>query len=70
MSDISHGLYRKYNVERTDGSSVFGGKHEKCFYFVLDVTHDIHSLPALKAYADSCRDQFPELAMDIDGLLS
>lgn len=59
------GLYRKYDVHRTDGSDAPGGKHEQCCYFVLDLTHDKHALPALKAYAKSCSDEFPRLAADL-----
>lgn len=49
------GIYRKYELRRTDGSSEPGGKHEKCSYFVLDITHDPHAIPALEAYAQACR---------------
>ena len=35
-ADKNKGLYQKYRVERTDGSSAPGCKHEKCRYFVLD----------------------------------
>lgn len=61
------GVEPRYHVTRNDGRSVFGAKHYGCQYFVLDVTHaDDHTRAALKAYADSCRDQFPELAADLD----
>jgi len=53
MNDAERGLYRKYKVERNDGSSGPGGKHEKCEYFILDLEHDKHAKAALKAYADS-----------------
>lgn len=59
------GLYGKYHVERTDGQSASGAKHDGCQYFVLDVTHDPHALEALKAYADSCEKQYPSLAQDL-----
>ena len=67
--DYNRGLYRKFEVKRTDGSSEPGKKHAHCRYFVLDVDHDQFSEPALKAYADACREKFPKLAEDIDGLL-
>ena len=67
--DYNRGLYRKFNVERTDGKSEPGKKHANCRYFVLDVDHDQFSEPALKAYADACREKFPNLAQDIDRLL-
>lgn len=59
------GLYQKFNVSRTDGSSGHGGKHEGCDYFVLDLSHDPHAYKALKAYIESCRREFPALADDL-----
>lgn len=59
------GLYRKFNVTRTDGSSAPGGKHEDCEYFVLDMTHDPFALPALTAYASACAVKYPPLAADL-----
>lgn len=56
MSDEKRGLYRKYDVKRTDGSSGPGGKHEHCAYFVLDLEHDPFAIPALRAYAEAARD--------------
>lgn len=53
--DIRPGLYRKFNIERTDGSSRPGEKHADCRYFVLDLNHDQHSISALVAYAKSIR---------------
>lgn len=63
------GLYRKFDVRRTDGSSEPGGKHEDCCYFVLDLTHDKHAIPALRAYAKACREEYPNLAADLDSLV-
>lgn len=68
--DANRGLYGKYRVERVDGSSGPGGKHEGCDYFVLDLTHDHHAKAALKAYADSCRADYPLLAADLDDALA
>lgn len=66
MGDKARGLYNKFRVERTDGSSAKGGKHEGCEYFVLDMDHDRHAIPALLAYAKSCgKDGYRELAVDI-----
>lgn len=65
MDDAQKGLYRKYEVRRTNGSSEAGGKHEHCRYFVLDLDHDAHAAPALRAYADSCEAGFPALAADL-----
>lgn len=53
MSDKNLGLFQKFVVERTDGRSKPGEKHDGCQYFVLDVTHDPHAIPALLAYAES-----------------
>lgn len=65
MSDRTRGMYRKFDVRRTDGSSEFGGKHQGCDYFVLDCHHDKFSIAAMMAYADACRSEFPQLADDI-----
>lgn len=64
--DPTRGLYGKFHVQRTDGQSAPGEKHDSCDYFVLDITHDPFALPALKAYADACRAEFPALATDLD----
>lgn len=55
-----NGLHRKYyGLRRTrDDSEVEG------WYFVLR-EDDRHSDAALAAYADSCADEFPELAADL-----
>lgn len=63
--DSKRGLYAKYRVERTDGSSATGRKHEHCDYFVLDLVHDAHARAAINAYADSCHEQYPALAADL-----
>jgi hypothetical protein len=62
-ADEGRGLYRKYDVKRLGGTS---GKHDGCEYFVLDLNHDGHAMTALRAYADSCRAEFPDLACDLD----
>jgi len=63
--DHARGLYEKFRVERRDGSSGPGGKHERCEYYVLDLVHDKHALPALIAYAACCEEEFPKLAEDL-----
>ena len=68
--DTTRGLYQKYIVKRADGSHREGQKHEHCKYFVLDLTHDKFSIPALKAYADSCKDEYPELAKDLQKIIN
>ncbi len=67
--DKPQGLYRKFAVTRTDGSSGPGGKHEHCSYFVLDLDHDRHAPAAIRAYAESCRADYPVLARDLDSLV-
>jgi hypothetical protein len=65
MGDVNRGLYEKYRVERTDGRSAPGEKHDGCRYFVLDVDHDRHAIPALLAYAESCKGEYPLLSRDV-----
>jgi hypothetical protein len=65
MNATPKGLYQKFNVTRNDGRSSPGEKHDGCDYFVLDLSHDKHAVPALAAYAQSCVDEFPELAADL-----
>ncbi len=60
--DEENGVYRKFTVQRTDGSL----KHQDCCYFVLDLNHDQFAQPALAAYAKACRDTHPKLADDIE----
>jgi hypothetical protein len=69
MSDNKRGLYRKFEVKRTDGSSEPGGKHDDCAYFVLDLEHDEFALAALKAYARAAKKQYPALAKDIADII-
>jgi hypothetical protein len=45
--DAKRGLYGKFRVTRSDGSSGAGGRHERCKYFVLDLTHDQFAKAAL-----------------------
>lgn len=65
MGDKTRGIYNKFDVRRTDGKSGFGEKHYGCEYFVLDLTHDKHAEEALRAYAESCAEEYPMLASDI-----
>ncbi len=64
------GLYAKFRVDRTDGQSEPGQKHHECEYFVLDLTHDPHAPAAIRAYAESCRADYPLLAADLDQKLA
>lgn len=70
-NDKDRGLYGKFSrIERADGQSAPGGKHHNCQYFVLDLTHDQHAIPAILAYADSCEaDGFAALAADLRALV-
>lgn len=61
----TRGLYEKFRVERTDGKSAPGEKHDGCQYFVLDIGCDPHSIPALMAYAESCKGDYPQLAREL-----
>ena len=66
MGDKTRGLFKKFNVTRTDGQSAPGHKHFGCDYFVLDLTHDEFATDALKTYARKCRRKYPLLAADLD----
>lgn len=68
--DKNRGLYNKFIVERTDGSSEPGGKHHGCEYFVLDLDHDKFAVPALLAYASACGAEYPALATDLRNKVS
>ena len=69
MSEIDKkttGLYKKFEVKRTDGTDARGMKHDGCEYFVLDLSHDIYAAPALRAYARACAEKYPALARDLN----
>lgn len=68
--DRNLGLYNKFVVSRTDREDGEGRRHYNCEYFVLDVDHDPHAKAAIKAYAESCRKDFPLLAQDLDSMLT
>ena len=55
------GLYRKYKIEKADGSPI----DENAAYFILRYDKDIFAMIALKAYADAVRFANPQLANDI-----
>jgi len=52
----------KYDVRRKNDPE---GKHNDCWFFVLDIRHDPHAVKALQAYAESCGDEFPQLRWDL-----
>ena len=62
MNDQERGLYKKYWVERINDKD---GKHKHCMFFVLDLDHDPHAIPALRAYIESCELYYPKLAADL-----
>jgi hypothetical protein len=62
MSDKELGVYDKYVVARKGDES---GKHDDCFYFVLDTTHDRFAKYALMMYAIACREEYPRLSCDL-----
>lgn len=64
--DQQRGIYGKYRVERIGGTP---GKHDECWYYVLDLKHDKCALPALRAYVEACREEFPRLASDLTAIL-
>lgn len=60
------GVFRKFAVTRTDGGSAPGRKHAGCEYFVLDLVHDPHAIPAVRAYTVSAKmDGYHQLAWDL-----
>jgi hypothetical protein len=59
------GLFHKFDVRRTDGSDVPGGKHHGCRYFVIDLDHDLNAGPTMRAYARACSNKHPQLAADL-----
>ena len=71
MGDKTRGLYGKFRVERTDGTSAPGERHHGCEYFVLDLTHDEHAFPALKGYVQSLKKtgEYPLLQADLEKLI-
>ncbi len=70
MPDSERGLYKKFEVTRTDGSSAPGEKHEGCDYFVLDIDHDPFALTALIAYAKAVKLAYPLLAADLEARIA
>lgn len=65
MGNKSQGLYHKFIVTRMDGRSDLGKKHRDCEYLVLDLDHDPHAIAAMRAYADSCCEEYPDLSIDL-----
>jgi hypothetical protein len=68
MGDKNRGIYEKYKVERTDGKSAPGQKHENCRYFVIDLDHDKYAYQAIRAYAIACNSEYPKLSKDLEDI--
>lgn len=66
-TDKFRGIYGKYRVERNEDPT---GKHKSCFYFVLDIEHDKFAVTALSAYAQACKEEYPQLALELNALVS
>ena len=65
MGDKIKGIYNNFRIERTDGKSAPGEKHDGCEYFVLDLDHDPYAAAALEAYAVACRKEYPQLSLEL-----
>lgn len=63
--DPNRGLYAKFKVERMDGTSAPGQKHENCQAFVIDIQHDEFAPWVLMYYAGICEMKYPVLALDL-----
>lgn len=64
--DKNLGLYGKYHVRRLND---WRNKHDHCRYYVLDLNHDRHAQPAIRAYIESCKNEYPRLALELTKLL-
>lgn len=62
MTDEKRGLYMKYIVEKSDGSTC---DPEAC-YFVLRLDTQPEARAAMRVYADGIREELPQLADDIE----
>lgn len=65
MTARQQGIFHKFDVRRTDGRDAPGEKHHGAEYFVLDITDDPFSIPALVAYAKACANEYPALAAEL-----
>jgi len=59
------GLYGKYRIEKSNGEPVDPG----AMYFTLRIDTDKHAREAIRAYIESCREENPELAGDLERLM-
>ena len=59
------GLYGKYEIKKTDGTPV----DPEAVYCTLRLDTDPHARAAIRAYIESCRDEEPDLARDLEKVL-
>lgn len=60
QDDRKRGLYEKFFVQRNDGRSGVGERHEHCEYFVIDLHHDKHAALAASRLREIVREGIPE----------
>lgn len=65
-SPDTRGYYQKYVVERVDGRPITGPT------FTLELDHDPHAIPAMRAYIESLRNAggYEELESDLQTLVA
>ncbi len=59
------GLYGKYRIEKVDGTPV----DPRAVYFTMRLDTDRHARVAIWAYIESCREDEPDLARDLEKVL-
>ena len=59
------GLYGKYIIQKANGEAI----DPKAVYFTLRIDTDPHARAAIRAYIESCREEQPELARDLERVL-
>lgn len=59
------GLYGKYRIEKADGSPV----DPRAVYFTMRLDTDRHARAAIRAYIESCQEDEPDLARDLERVL-
>lgn len=64
------GLYRKFEVHRTDGRDQPGGDRHGAQYFVLDLTYCPYARRAASVYADNIAGQYPQVADEMRAMLA
>lgn len=64
LPDTERGAYAKYTVYKNDEHGNPMMDHESD-YFVLDLINDPLAADALRAYANSCKEEYPLLSSDL-----